>query len=117
MKTLNKLLIVTLLLISSCSKEEPEFCKDCKVNEIAENYVELSNGWISYSTILEKYIIRTPSYDISYDYCPYEFPEYFTLIENVSIKFKGYKTESPVFKSKFSEITCIRLDTIYYYKE
>jgi hypothetical protein len=117
MKTLNIVFIVILLLTGSCAKEEPEFCADCDVNEIAENYVELSSGWICYSSDLEKHFICSPSYNVSYDYCPCEFPEYFTLVENVPIRFKGYKTESPVLKFDFSEITCIRLDTIYYYDE
>ena len=46
-----------------------------------------------------------------------EYPEYFDFVENQTVRFKGYKTESPVLKTDFSETTCIRLDTIYIYNE
>jgi hypothetical protein len=116
-KTTINILILCLLFIGSCTKEQKEFCTDCIVVEKPENYVPLSQGWISYSGLLNRYIIEMPSYNISYDYCPCEFPEYFVLAENQTVKFKGYKTESVIYETALSEITCIRLDTIYPYDE
>ena len=110
-------MIVFLLLIGSCTKEKAEFCSDCKVNEIPDNYVELTEGWLCFYEDLERFIICTPSYNMSFNYCPCVFPDYFAIVDNQPVRFKGYKTESPVLKSSFSEVTCIRLDTIYNYEE
>lgn len=117
MKTTIRILLFFLLLIGSCTKEGTEFCKDCKVNEQVEYYVDHYEGWICFSEQLERYIICTPHYNISYNFCPCEFPSYFAIEENLPVIFAGYKAESPIFKTVFGEITCIRLDTIFHYTE
>jgi hypothetical protein len=46
-----------------------------------------------------------------------EFPPDFKVEENQTVKFSGFATESPIYKTNFSEITCIKLDTIFYYDD
>lgn len=118
-KVLKILLFVSLLSVwISCSEEkENGFCRDCMVEEKEENFIPLTEGWINYSEDLSRYIIRMPSYNISYDYCPCEFPPSFKIEENQTVKFSGFATESPIYKTDFSEITCIKLDTIFYYDD
>jgi hypothetical protein len=118
-KVLKILLVVSLLSVwISCSEEkENGFCRDCMVIEKEENFIPLTVGWINYSEDLNRYIIRMPSYNISYDYCPCEFPSGFKIEENQTVKFSGFATESPIYKTDFSEITCIKLDTIFYHTD
>jgi len=118
-KVLKILLVVSLLSAwISCSEEkENGFCRDCLVEEKEENFIPLTEGWINYSEDLNRYIIRMPSYNISYDYCPCEFPSYFKIEEDKTVKFSGFVTELPIYKTDFSEITCIKLDTIFYYDD
>lgn len=113
MKPILELILLCIIFIGSCTKEDIEFCSDCLVTEEQDNYVA-REGIIRFSEQFDRYIIvAMGSFNTTFGHCPCEFPSYFTLTENQVVSFEGYITNEEPFEQQFQVLTCISLDTIY----